>query len=265
VFFEGIDPHDIRAGELNDGYFLSALQILSENPALVKRLFIQDTFNEKGFYKIRLCKDGQWQVVTIDDYFPCYVNGGPIFTFGEGNELWVMLLEKAYAKTFGTYQNLIGGSCHEALEDLTGCPTEHIIFPSFKDDFEQKDEEYWDTIQAWFSKGYLIYGNTELDPAWDQGGSEASHFYSIINLVESEGIKLLKIRNAWGVFTWDGAWSNGHENWEENPTVKSLCKYTGEEDGTFWISFDDYYNLFNSIHVNKVEEWNEIRLPGKFI
>ena len=54
-------------------------------------------------------------MVTIDDFFPCYVNGGPIFTFGEGNELWVMLLEKAYAKTFGTYQNLIGGSCHEAL------------------------------------------------------------------------------------------------------------------------------------------------------
>ncbi len=25
VFYEGIDPHDIRSGELGDGYFLSAL------------------------------------------------------------------------------------------------------------------------------------------------------------------------------------------------------------------------------------------------
>lgn len=39
VFLDGISPHDIRGGELQDQYFLSALQILSENPKLVERLF----------------------------------------------------------------------------------------------------------------------------------------------------------------------------------------------------------------------------------
>ena len=104
-----------------------------------------------------------------------------------------MLLEKAYAKTFGTYYNIKGGSVHDALSDLTGCPSDHIIFPPFKDNFESSEEAYWDTINEWFNKGYLIYGNTELDPTWDEGGSEASHFYSIIQLVESDQIKLLKI------------------------------------------------------------------------
>lgn len=103
VFLDGINPHDIRGGELQDQYFLSALQIISENEKLVERLFESKEYNETGFYKVKLCKDGQWQHVTVDDYFPCYVNGGPIFTFGEGNELWVMLLEKAYAKLFGSY------------------------------------------------------------------------------------------------------------------------------------------------------------------
>lgn len=75
-----------------------------------------------GFYKVRICKNGEWVVVTVDDFFPCYVNGGPIFTFGEGNELWVMLLEKAYAKCHGTYNSLNGGDAEDALADLTGCP-----------------------------------------------------------------------------------------------------------------------------------------------
>jgi len=76
---------------------------------------------------------------------------------------------------------------------------------------------------------------------------------------------LLKIRNAWGVFNWDGDWSINDEKWTEHPEMKSKCGFNGEEDGTFWINFQDYYNLFNSIHCNKIEEWNEIRLPGKFI
>ena len=34
-----------------------------------------------------------------------------------------MILEKAYAKIHGSYFLLKGGFVHEALLDLTGCPT----------------------------------------------------------------------------------------------------------------------------------------------
>lgn len=61
--------------------------------------------------------------MTIDDYFPCYPNGGPVFSKCQGNELWVLLLEKAYAKVHGSYLALRGGYTCEALQDLTGCPT----------------------------------------------------------------------------------------------------------------------------------------------
>ncbi len=136
VFYEGIDPHDIRSGELGDEWLLSAIQTISENPKLVERLFITKSFNPDGFYKLKICKSGEWTEVTVDDFFPCYVNGGPIFTFGQGNELWVMLLEKAYAKLHGAYHQLIGGMISKALMDLTGCPVETVNFP----DEEEKDE-----------------------------------------------------------------------------------------------------------------------------
>ena len=81
-----------------------------------------------GIYKIRLCKNGEWIVVTVDDYIPCYYNGGPMFSRSTGRELWVLLLEKAYAKLHGHYYSLRFGFTHHGLMDLTGCPTETINF-----------------------------------------------------------------------------------------------------------------------------------------
>jgi calpain-15 len=43
--------------------------------------------------------DGIWQSIVIDDLFPTY-NGKPIYSRNHNNEIWVMLLEKAYAKVY---------------------------------------------------------------------------------------------------------------------------------------------------------------------
>lgn len=48
---------------------------------------------------------------------------GPVYSRANGPELWVMLLEKAFAKLAGCYDMLRGGLAYEALMDLTGCPT----------------------------------------------------------------------------------------------------------------------------------------------
>jgi hypothetical protein len=44
--------------------------------------------------------------------------------------MWVLLIEKAYAKLHGNYYTLRGGYAREALEDLTGCPTKNIDLKS---------------------------------------------------------------------------------------------------------------------------------------
>lgn len=46
----------------------------------------------------------------VDDYFPVYHNLCPVFTKAKNNAIWVMVLEKAWAKLFGSYQNSSAGS-----------------------------------------------------------------------------------------------------------------------------------------------------------
>jgi calpain-15 len=78
--------------------------------------------------------------VTIDDYFPCTEEGGPIFSSGNGNELWVLILEKAYAKVHGNYYTLRGGFANEGMMDLTGSPTQCFEFddPEIAEEIESQ-------------------------------------------------------------------------------------------------------------------------------
>jgi calpain-15 len=69
--------------------------------------------------------DGLWTCVVVDDYFPLHGNK-PIFSRNNGSELWVMLLEKAYAKVFGSYQAIESGLTGIALNALTGAPFEYL-------------------------------------------------------------------------------------------------------------------------------------------
>jgi calpain-15 len=93
---------------------------------LIEKLFVNKVANQEGIYRVRLCKNGEWQQVTVDDYFPCTESGVPVFTVTEGNDLWIMILEKAFAKLAGSYLALRGGFAHEGLQDLTGCPTIYL-------------------------------------------------------------------------------------------------------------------------------------------
>ena len=103
LFLDGIEPNDIVQGALGDWWFLASIASIAENPALIRRLFITQNYNEWGFYKLKIWKDGEWVEVVVDDYFPWHLNGYPMFTRGRGDELWVLLLEKAYAKLHGNY------------------------------------------------------------------------------------------------------------------------------------------------------------------
>lgn len=107
---------------MGDCYFLCALSVIAEKSELVKRLFHNSEVSEYGLYAVWLNINGEWTSVVIDDYFPC-IDNSPAFS--RANGLWVMLLEKAYAKVYGSYLNIEGGNPAIAMRDLTGAPYEN--------------------------------------------------------------------------------------------------------------------------------------------
>jgi hypothetical protein len=84
-------------------------------------VFLTVHYNPRGRYVLQLyCGDLERFVTVIDDSIP--VERGtntPIFAKPNGKELWVALLEKAFAKFVGNYNALDGGYPLWGLQALT--------------------------------------------------------------------------------------------------------------------------------------------------
>lgn len=120
MFIDGINSDDIVQGTLGDCYFLSTLASLAVKPERVRKLFTTQEKNDEGIYAVKISKNGIPIEVVIDDFIPVGEYGMPAFTQSVGNEMWVVLMEKAYAKVHGSYDRLRSGWPHDAARDITG-------------------------------------------------------------------------------------------------------------------------------------------------
>ncbi|KAF4043020.1 Calpain large subunit [Phytophthora infestans] len=147
---------DLREGLLNDAWLIGVFAAVALHPDnLIENLFVSESlqnFKQFGVFTCRFFKDDNWLPVTTDTRIPYSMElqsedkvsngGGSTFSPGSAlygssvnrNEVFVLFLEKAYAKLHGSYQILdekygggIGGSAGtssgrilEAFLDCTG-------------------------------------------------------------------------------------------------------------------------------------------------
>ena len=246
VFFEKIMKEDIIQGGLGDCYFLSAVAALCSNPQFIEKLFFFKEKSDEHCYGCYFRVNGIWKLVLVDDYIPCYGTWGKNFAFSStnGNELWVILLEKAWAKLNGNYARVIGGDPHEIFEVFTNAYCEKIKFKNTSKD------KLWAAFENAQKKGFLMTAGTSGDTftlCMEEVGLVPGHAYTVLGVKEvdtSDGKqKLVNLRNPWGNGEWSGEWSDGSKKW-----TKELRKQCGnvenKDDGSFWMSFDDFYKYY---------------------
>jgi hypothetical protein len=108
IFENGVEMEGIKQGALGNLYFLSALSALAIESERIKDLFVIKEYNEAGIYVVKFYINGHQHNITIDDYFPLDpVTNRLAFSHTKENELWVLILEKAWAKINGSYENTI--------------------------------------------------------------------------------------------------------------------------------------------------------------
>lgn len=123
LFIDGSSSGDVIQGKLGDCWFLGALAVLGTREDLLAKCFWRlESFKEFGLFVCVFYKDCALRYVIIDDRIPVFANSGKVVfaQCKDPNELWVPLIEKAYAKLHGCYKALIGGYVHFGLADMTG-------------------------------------------------------------------------------------------------------------------------------------------------
>ncbi|PHT26982.1 Calpain-type cysteine protease DEK1 [Capsicum baccatum] len=171
-------------GRLGDCWFLSVVAMLTE-VSRISEVIISPEYNQEGIYTVRFCIQGDWVPVVVDDWIPCESPGKPAFsTSRKGNEMWVSLLEKAYAKLHGSYEALEGGLVQDALADLTGGAGEEIDMRSDEAQIDLVSGRLWSQPLHFKQEGFLLGAGSPSgsDVHISSSGIVQGHAYSILQV-----------------------------------------------------------------------------------
>jgi len=265
LFVDGCKPNDIHQGELGDCWFLSAIACLSAHGQLVEKLFTY-TDAQKGLYVVRFYKNGVFQDVTVDDYFPSKYGQCAFASSGHKEETWVQVLEKAYAKLHGSYDSIEGGFVNDALVDMTGGIGGKMHLHDKEARKEINDGTLWAKLLGLARDGHLLGCGSGAGKDTDISdlGIVQGHAYSILRVEEVEGNRLVQLRNPWGSTEWKGKWSDGDkDSWTQK--MKKKLDYKNGNDGSFWMAFEDFVNHYRCVYTCRLfDDWNRVFVTSEW-
>ena len=254
-----ISANDIQQGSIGDCYFLSVIgslcNIYTKNgEKLIEDLFLHTSKTKEHVYGVYIFINGVWELVLVDDYFPYVGYGFKQFAFAstQGNELWVALMEKAWAKVNGCYAKIgCGGLPHEVFDVLTEAYSEQTSVS------QSKANEIWNKMIESQKKGFVMTAGTSGDVSnldIEEVGLSPGHAYTVLGVHELDGPrgkeKVVRLRNPWGNGEWNGDWSDSSSKW--NSATKLKVSHIKKDDGDFYMSYNDFIKYYVTMGFAKI-------------
>ncbi|XP_018117465.1 calpain 3 isoform X2 [Xenopus laevis] len=279
LIVDGASYFDILQNKIGDCWVLSTIGSVTQKQNLLIKIIPADqgfTKNYIGIFHFRFWCSGEWVDVVIDDRLP-FVNGD-FFSVRPSctKEYWPCLLEKAYAKLLGGYQNLHWGDPAEAMVNFTGALTMTLklkggdLHPSDIWEMVHKSK-HTALITCISEKADIMTRNRSysvpnaLEYRDERRGSEPAnypeniqidnglvdrHAYTVTDTAQvyREGlVNLIRLWNPWGRGEWIGRWSDNCSWWNDiNPEDRKKLN-TKREDGEFWIPWVNFVQQFSRI------------------
>jgi hypothetical protein len=210
LFQNGLSADDVYQGGLGTCYYLATLAaIAQEKPDYIQNMF---TDNGDNTFTVRFYNNGVADYVTVDRYLPTYSSGNAVYAgWGGGsytstsNELWVALVEKAYAQlaesgwsrsstSTNSYADISGGWMSSVISQVAGLGTSSS---------EAVNMTQTQLINLVNSNQVLTVGF--VDAADNTLGVVNGHAYTITAYNATNGT--FHLRNPWGSSHADVTWS----------------------------------------------------------
>jgi hypothetical protein len=236
LFVDGINPDDVKQGQLANCYFPAAVSAVAVTHPEVLKDMIKE--NPDGTYSVTFKEPSfsgtpRQRTVTVDGDLYTRPNGTALYGASrnaggkEEMEMWYPILEKAYAAYKGNSYDKIGngGSTADVLGSLLGVHTNYRTLD------ENTMDGVFKSMQAAQEKGLPMTTAT-----YGKDGPEAEryagvriypwHAYTVMSVREEDGNKIVQLRNPWG---------------------SSEPGNDGKDDGIFELPLKDFAHYFSGV------------------
>ncbi len=231
LFVDGVSYDDVVQGSIANCYMVGAFSAVAHaNPDTIKNAI---TENADGTYTVRFFEKSSYSglprevKITVDGDLPQSSFGGARYGKSrDASELWVGLLEKAYAQWKGGYETIgNGGYPGEVVSALTGRRTsysssewtdQNVLFENIKKGAAGSKPM---TAPTHGKESGVDYNGT---------GVYAWHVYTVLGASEEAGTKYVELRNPWG---------------------SSEPGNDGKNDGIFKMKLEDFTRLYQGVEI----------------
>eukprot|EP01062_Namystynia_karyoxenos_P028700 TRINITY_DN216_c0_g1_i1.p1 TRINITY_DN216_c0_g1~~TRINITY_DN216_c0_g1_i1.p1 ORF type:complete len:768 (+),score=244.43 TRINITY_DN216_c0_g1_i1:80-2383(+) len=280
-------PLFVRSSAFADTFFALALSVVAARPEQLANLFVSCEHGDVGLYTCQFSRDEAtfcctgWKCVSVDDSIPCGADLRPVLTATEcRNELWSVLLHKAYAKFLGSYSHLHVGDTAHVLRHFTGVYPDVVEWDAgmlrgrelgllwFRlseavrlglQCVVMKKHETCPLVSDVFTaevrrstsrKGSrpvprlrAVPWNTHLH--WDNG--VLISFAAEVPCGRRETVQLIKLRDMYGGIKWQGDWSDQSTLWTKQ--LRELLGHREIEEHVTWMKLADFAAHYDTLLV----------------